>query len=89
MVVMLCYYMGVWILMMFTFDYARFGRKEDANYHAYFNFGLPFYTMVFLVSGLFGIFMVSTVPHEGAVSEVSVLLSLLKVIGVWGLPLFG
>ena len=27
------FYMGVWIMMMFTFDYARFGRKEDENYH--------------------------------------------------------
>jgi purine-cytosine permease-like protein len=36
------YFMGVWILMMYTWDYARFGRKEDATYHARFNFGLPF-----------------------------------------------
>lgn len=79
------YYMGVWVLMMFTFDYARFGRSEDADYHAHFNFGSPFYVMVFLVSGLFGMFMVGTVPQSGAVTEVSVLLSLLKIMGLWGL----
>ena len=78
------YYMGVWVLMMFTFDYARFGRQEDADYHAYFNFGTPFYLMVFLVSGLFGMFMVATVPDVGA-TEVSVLLALLKLMGIWGL----
>lgn len=78
------YYMGVWVLMMFTFDYARFGRQEDADYHAWFNFGTPFYLMVFLVSGLFGMFMVATVPDVGA-TEVSVLLSLLKLMGIWGL----
>ncbi|MFC0219539.1 purine-cytosine permease family protein [Pseudochelatococcus lubricantis] len=79
------YYMGIWVLMMFTFDYARFGRKEDADYHAFFNFGVPFYLMAFLVSGLFGIFMVGSVPNDGAISEVSVLLALLKLMGVWGL----
>lgn len=78
------YYMGVWVLMMFTFDYARFGRQEDADYHAWFNFGTPFYLMVFLVSGLFGMFMVATVPDVGA-TEVSVLLALLKLMGIWGL----
>ncbi|MFC3073425.1 purine-cytosine permease family protein [Shinella pollutisoli] len=79
------YYMGVWVLMMFTFDYARFGRQEDAGYHAWFNFGMPFYAMAFLVSGLFGMFMIGTVPDLGALSEVSVLLALLKLMGIWGL----
>lgn len=79
------YYMGVWVLMMFTFDYARFGREEDADYHAYFNFGMPFYAMAFLVSGLFGMFMIGTVPDLGDLSEVSVLLALLKLMGIWGL----
>jgi len=79
------YYMGVWVLMMFTFDYARYGREEDANYHAWFNFGMPFYVMTFLISGLFGIFIIGTVPDLGQISEVSVLLALLKVMGIWGL----
>jgi purine-cytosine permease-like protein len=79
------YYMGVWVLMMFTFDYARFGRQEDADYHAYFNFGIPFYAMAFLVSGLFGMFMIGTVPDLGALSEISVLMALLKLMGIWGL----
>lgn len=79
------YFMGVWILMMYTFDYARFGREEDASYHALFNFGTPFYLMALIVNGLFGIFLVSTVPMEGALSEVSVLLALLKLMGLAGL----
>lgn len=79
------YYMGVWVLMMYTFDYARFGRRDDSNYHAHFNFGMPFYAMAFLVSGLFGMFMIGTVPGLGQLSEVSVLLALLKLMGIWGL----
>lgn len=79
------YYMGVWVLMMYTFDYARFGHQDDAHYHAWFNFGMPFYAMSFLVSGLFGMFMIGTVSDLGALSEVSVLLALLKLMGIWGL----
>ncbi|MBA3042437.1 MAG: allantoin permease, partial [Rhizobiaceae bacterium] len=48
-------------------------------------FGMPFYAMAFLVSGLFGMFMIGTVPDLGALSEVSVLLALLKLMGIWGL----
>jgi len=79
------YYMGVWVLMMFTFDYARFGRKEDARYHGRFNFGMPFYLVTFLVNGAAGIYLVSTIPGLGTLSEVSVVLALLKLMGVWGL----
>lgn len=79
------YYMGVWILMMFTFDYARFGREEDADYHARFNFGAPFYLVTFLINGLVGIFLAATIPVDGAVSEVSVVLALLKLMGFAGL----
>jgi purine-cytosine permease-like protein len=79
------YFMGVWILMMYTFDYARFGREEDIRYHSLFNFGTPFYLMALIVNGLFGIFLVGTVPMDGALSEVSVLLALLKLMGIAGL----
>ncbi|HDR9505223.1 allantoin permease [Burkholderia cepacia] len=79
------YYMGVWVLMMFTFDYARFGRKEDAGYHGRFNFGMPFYLVTFLVNGAAGIYLVSTIPGLGTLSEVSVVLALLKLMGLWGL----
>ncbi|VWD16813.1 allantoin permease [Burkholderia lata] len=79
------YYMGVWVLMMFTFDYARFGRKEDAGYHGRFNFGMPFYLVTFLVNGAAGIYLVSTIPGLGTLSEVSVVLALLKLMGGWGL----
>lgn len=79
------YYMGIWVLMMFTFDYARFGRKADARYHGRFNFGMPFYLVTFLVNGAAGIYLVSTIPGLGTLSEVSVVLALLKLMGVWGL----
>jgi hypothetical protein len=79
------YFMGVWILMMYTWDYARFGRKQDAGYHAKFNFGLPFYTFTFLINGLVGIFLAATIPTQGGLSEVSVVLAIVELMGVWGL----
>lgn len=79
------YFMGVWILMMYTWDYARFGRREDARYHARFNFGLPFYTFTFLINGLVGIFLAGTIPTSGGLSEVSVVMAIIELMGFWGL----
>lgn len=79
------YYMGIWILMMYTFDYARYGKPEDSDYHARFNFGIPFYFVAFFLSGVAGIFLIASIPLDGALSEVSVLLGLLKMMGIWGL----
>ena len=82
-------YMGVWILMMFTFDYARFGSRGDVAYHARFNFGIPFYVMTFLVNGLVGIFLitsgtVATVSETGVVDQlITVLGGLVAVIFIW------
>ena len=79
------YYMGIWVLMMYTFDYARFGRKADASYHGRFNFGMPFYAVAFFLNGVVGIFLVATVPLDGSLSEVSVVLVILKLMGLLGL----
>lgn len=75
------YYMGVWVLMMFTFDFARFGKEEDAKYHSIFNFGIPFYLITFLFSALAGIYLVSVVKVEG-LSEVAIAS---VAIGLWGI----
>ncbi|MDQ1901061.1 allantoin permease [Paracoccus sp. WLY502] len=78
-------FMGIWILMMFTYDYARFGRAEDAAYHAAVNFGAPFYLVAFLLNGLAGIFLAASLPTEGGVTEVSVVLALIQLMGLAGL----
>jgi purine-cytosine permease-like protein len=79
------YYMGVWVLMLYTFDFARFGKQEHRQYHARFNFGMPFYLMTFLINGIVGIYLAAGIPHDGALSEVSVVLAILKLLGIWGL----
>jgi hypothetical protein len=78
-------YMGVWILMMFCFDYARFGRKADEKFHAWFNFGMPFYLVAFALSGVAGIFLVNTIPIDGALSEVSAVKAIIMLMGFFGL----
>lgn len=78
-------YMGVWVLMMFTFDYARFGKPEDAAWHGRWNFGMPFYLVTFLLNGMAGIYLASSIPQEGVLSEVTVVLAILKLMGIWGL----
>ena len=78
-------YMGVWVLMLFTFDYARFGKPEDAEYHGRWNFGMPFYAVTFLLNGAAGIYLVSSIPHEGALNEASVVMAILQLMGLWGL----
>jgi hypothetical protein len=77
--------MGMWVLMMYTWDYARFGKKEDAKFHSRFNFGIPFYLCTFLLNGIIGIFIVATIPSEEALSEISIVLALLKLMGFTGL----
>ena len=80
------YYMGVWVLMMFTFDYARFGRQEDSKFHSRITFGIPFYAMTFLFSGIVGILLDSMIPTDG-LSEASIVLGLLELMGFGGLLL--
>lgn len=73
-------YMGVYVLMMFTFDYARFGAQKDAEYHSKINFGIPFYVLTFLINGLVGIFLITS-GKLAAVSETGVVDQLITVLG--------
>jgi purine-cytosine permease-like protein len=73
-------YMGVWVLMMFTVDFARFGKRADVRYHSRVNFGVPFYVMTFLVNGLVGIFLITS-GELATVSETGVVDTLIAVLG--------
>ncbi|WP_199767647.1 purine-cytosine permease family protein [Helicobacter baculiformis] len=78
------YYMGVWVLMMYTFDFARFGKKEDVKFHAFITFGVPFYLVAFVLSALVGIYLVSTMPKL-ATSESAVAFAFIELLGIFGL----
>lgn len=78
-------YLGVWTLIMVSFDYARFAKPEDIKYHTSMNFGLLFWTVTFVISGLIGIFMVKTMPMEGPISEMSSVKAVVMLMGGTGL----
>lgn len=80
-------YMGVWIMMLYTIDFARFGKKSDATFHGVVSFGPIFYLGTFLVNGLVGIFLAHTVPTEGPVSETSVVFAVVGLMGFAGVVL--
>lgn len=82
-------YMGVWILMMYTVDFARLGRPEDRRFHTTVTFGWVFYTCVFLVNGLIGIFLAHALREQvgTTVSEGGVAVALTQVMGFWAVLL--
>ena len=79
------YFMGVFLTLMYAWDYARFGRKEDSEFHAKVNFGIPFFFFTIFVNGIAGIFLAATIPTEGELSEISVVLGLLELMGIYAL----
>jgi purine-cytosine permease-like protein len=83
-------YMGVWILMMFTMDFARLGRKEDDAYHANVTFGWLYYLITFMFNGLVGILLVSTFGigfADLAGQESALPVAIVNLTGVLGLVL--
>ena len=77
-------YMGVWILMMYTWDFGRFGKTEDKTFHGYFTFGPVFYVLTFLINGAVGIFLAHTIKTQGALSEVTAVIALVQLMGIFG-----
>jgi purine-cytosine permease-like protein len=83
-------YMGVWILMMFTMDFARLSRPEDHRYHSAITFGWLYYLLTFMVNGLVGILLVSTFGisfKELAGQESALPVQIVNLTGLLGLLL--
>ena len=78
-------YMGVWILMMFTMDFARLGRPADEPYHRAVTFGWLYYALTFGLNGLIGILLVSTfgISFEELAGQESALP--VQIVGLTGL----
>ncbi|MFJ4687020.1 purine-cytosine permease family protein [Streptomyces sp. NPDC091377] len=75
-------YMGVWIMMMYTIDYARFGRPEDQKFHGTVTFGWVFYLFTFAVNGLIGIYLLRAWDIAG--SETGVVDAFIDTLGFAG-----
>lgn len=77
-------YMGIWIMMMFTMDYASLGKRKDTRTHQVWTFGPVFYTLAYGANALFGIFLTFTIPGMEA-SETGIAGGLVQMMGVLGL----
>lgn len=77
-------YLGAAVLMMFTIDFARFGREQDARFHGLVTFGPVFYVGAFLVNGLAGIFLVDNIATDGPLTESSVVTGIVDLMGLFG-----
>lgn len=80
-------YMGVWVVVMMTWDVARFGRKEDVGFNGNVTFGIPFYFITLLVNGAVGIFIAHTIPIEGQLSETTAIIGIVSMMGIYGVIL--
>jgi purine-cytosine permease-like protein len=78
-------YMGVFILMLVTVDFARFGKVSDAKYHGLVTFGPVFYLLLILVNGLVGIFITASGVLGSAVSEGGIAAAIVGTMGIVGL----
>ncbi len=77
-------YMGVWILMMYTMDFAALGRVKDARFHRNITFGWLFYSLAFGANALIGIFLTYSIPGLQA-TEGGVAVGLVNLMGLLGL----
>lgn len=76
-------YMGVYILMMYTMDFARLAKTEDARYHATVTFGWVYYLLAFGANGVIGIYLVHATGSESTEGGVAVgIVGLMGILGV-------
>ena len=83
-------YMGVYILMMYTVDFARFGKPQDEKFHGVVTFGPVFYLATYLGTGLVGIFLAATVPGvlgQAGITETGIVDAIVSTLGFAGLVL--
>ncbi|WP_240044533.1 hypothetical protein [Nocardioides albidus] len=78
-------YMGIWVMMLFTMDFAALGRVEDTRFHQRVTFGGFFYLCTFGVNGLVGMYVVHAYGVEG--TETGVVQAVTGSLGLAGVLL--
>lgn len=78
-------YMGIFVNMPNTIDFARFAKLEDETFHERVTFGWVFYAALFVVNGIAGIYLVQTVLPTEPASEDGVVRAILAALGFVGL----
>ena len=77
-------YMGIWIMMMFTMDYAALGKRKDVKFHQQVTFGWIFYVLAYGFAAFVGIFLTFTIPGV-EVTETGLAGGIVSLMGVLGL----
>nr|WP_244960550.1 permease [Pseudoclavibacter chungangensis] len=77
-------YMGIWIMMMYTMDYAALGKRKDITFHQNITFGWLFYALAYGFAAFVGIFLTFTIPGV-EVSETGLAGGMVSMMGVLGL----
>ncbi|MQY14148.1 hypothetical protein SRB5_43100 [Streptomyces sp. RB5] len=80
-------YMGIYLSMPMTVDFARFARKEDEKFHRRVTFGWVFYAWLYGVNGAAGIFLVRAAVPDEPTAETGVVTAIIATLGVAGLIL--
>ncbi|GAA4987687.1 hypothetical protein GCM10023205_68140 [Yinghuangia aomiensis] len=81
-------YLGIWLVMPTTVDFARFGRARDTRFLQTVTFGWVFGAVVFAVNGAIGMFLVQMVlPGSAVAAENGVVSAIVGPLGVWGVLL--
>ncbi|MGV9713722.1 purine-cytosine permease family protein [Gordonia sp. NPDC003424] len=79
-------YMGVWVMMMYVFEFARLGKVRDAKFLSNTTFGWPFFAITIGINGLVGIYLVSA-WGLGEATETGVVSAVIKSLGFVGVLL--
>lgn len=78
-------YMGLWLLVPDTPEFARFGRIQDKRFHANITFGWAFYLVAYGFSGLAGILIVALAAPHTTIAESAVTTGIVSSLGIVGL----
>lgn len=78
-------YLGVLVFVMYTIDFARFGKPQESRGNGLLVFGPLFYILVYLANGLIGIFLAYAAGLSGDVSSASIVNYIITIMGGWGL----
>lgn len=83
-------YMGIFVLMMYTMDFARLSKPRDERFHIGITFGFGYYLFTFVVNALIGIALVSALGlnfAELAGRESALPAGVIDITGLFGLLL--
>src|SRR5262249_35465225 len=78
-------FMGIWLLIPDTAEFARFGRPQDKGFHARVTFGWAFYLLAFGFNGLAGILIVALAAPHTTIAESAITTGIVASLGVVGL----